>query len=47
MKSLISKFKQWWNNPCFWSHDNKIVASEERALAYKCQRCGRVRLQTF
>lgn len=43
----MQKIKNWWNNPCFWSHKYIIIASEQRALAYKCENCDKIKLQTF
>ena len=45
--SILNKIKQWWNNPCLWSHDYEIVASEKRGLAYKCTKCNKLKIQRF
>lgn len=44
MEKIIEKIKSWWNHPCFWSHDYEIVATENRACAYQCKTCSKIKL---
>ena len=47
MKQLIGKIKKWWDNPCFWNHDYRIVATEQTAVAYECKKCSKSKIEIF
>lgn len=44
MKNLINKITLWWNHPCFWSHDDKIIQYEQSNCIVKCNRCKRAKM---
>jgi hypothetical protein len=44
---MYSKLVKWFNRSCFWSHDYELKATEQRATAHECKKCGQIKLTRY